>query len=86
MELNGGAAGSGQQLGLHGHRRPGLEYPVRPDDAPDPEYIRMEFRRFIHSHPDPMPRHAPGSHHHPPADRLHSPHWTGLAIERTGFG
>ena len=36
---------SGQQLGLHGHRRPGLAVVV-PDDAPDrSEYIRI---RFIH--------------------------------------
>ena len=71
----------GQQLGLHGHRRPGLEYQVvvRPDDAPKerPQRVHPHGVPALHPqhHPDPMPRHAPGSHHHPPADRL-SPHWT----------
>ena len=77
---------SGQQLGLHGHRRPGLEYQVvvRPDDAPKerPQRVHPHGVPALHPqhHPDPMPRHAPGSHHHPPADRL--PAHTGPLLQR----
>ena len=77
---------SGQQLGLHGHRIS----VVRPDDAPKerPQRVHPHGVPALHPqhHPDPMPRHAPGSHHHPPADRRDRFFSAWRTIERTGFG
>src|SRR5512146_2405735 len=67
----------GQQLGLHGHRRPGLEHQVlvRADDAPQGRPSRLHPHGVppLLPRPHPHPRHdpPPGPRHHRPADRLH---------------
>jgi Transposase DDE domain group 1 len=82
----GAALRPGQQLGLHAHRRTGLEHQglVRHDDASQDRPARLHPHGVPPLLPQrhPHPRHDPaqGPQHHRPAGRLHPSH--GPALQR----